>query len=109
MHLLLRQLGDFLARFRADRLDRRATLAEHDLALTLALHIDRLLDAHGAVAQLLPRLRLDRRLIWQFLMQPIEQLLAGNLGREAAHRRVGNLILRVMPWSYGRVLREPRL
>ena len=47
MHLLLGHLGDLLARLGADRLDGRAALAEHDLALALALHIDRLLDAHA--------------------------------------------------------------
>src|SRR5437763_11112691 len=63
VHLLPGQLGDFLARRRADRLDGRAAFAEHDLALALALDIDRLFDAHVAAAQFLPRFGLDRRLI----------------------------------------------
>ncbi len=67
---LLDDLGDLLARLGADRLDGRAALAEHDLALALALDIDRLLDAHRAVAQFLPAVGLDRRLIGQLLVQP---------------------------------------
>src|SRR5215475_3688558 len=41
-------------RLGADRLDGLPALAQHDLALAFALHIDRLLDAHGAVLELLP-------------------------------------------------------
>src|SRR6201999_1838930 len=54
VHLLLGKLGDLLARLRADRLDRCAALAEHDLALAFAFDIDRLLDPRRAVAQVLP-------------------------------------------------------
>src|SRR5258708_35550425 len=40
----LEHLRDLAPRLRADRLDGRPTLAQHDLALALALDIDRLLD-----------------------------------------------------------------
>src|SRR5437588_360721 len=46
VHRLLDQLGDFLARFGADRPDRLAALAECDLTLALALDVDGLLDTH---------------------------------------------------------------
>src|SRR5581483_1567746 len=54
VHLGLGRLGDLLARRLPDRLDGGAAFAEHDLALALALDIDRLLDADVALAQLLP-------------------------------------------------------
>src|SRR5205814_4726699 len=76
MRRLLDRNGDVGARRRPDRLDRLAALAEHDLALALALDIDRLLDAHRAVLELLPDFGLDRRLIRQFLVQPQIELLA---------------------------------
>src|SRR5262245_28969864 len=76
----------------ADPLDGVTGLAEHDLALAFALDVDRLLDPHRAVLELLPGLRLDGRLVGQFLVQPQVQLFARDLGREAAQRRVGDLI-----------------
>src|SRR5262245_55025629 len=39
-------LGDLAPRLGADRLDPLPALAQHDLALALARHIDRLLDPH---------------------------------------------------------------
>src|SRR6202011_3234340 len=44
---------DLAARFAADRLDGLAALAEHDLALAFALHVDRLLDPYRAVLEFL--------------------------------------------------------
>src|SRR5262249_14909388 len=63
VHRMLDRGGDFGARGGPNRLDSLTTLAGHDLALAFALHIDRLLDAHGAVFELLPDLGLDRRLV----------------------------------------------
>src|SRR3954452_20620116 len=83
MHRLVDDFRDLGPRLRADRLDRLAALAEHDLALAFALHEDRLLDAHRAVAQLLPAVRFHGRPVGQFLVQAVEQLLAGDLGGEA--------------------------
>src|ERR1700684_4267325 len=99
MHRLLDRHGDVLARRGADRSDRLAALAEDDFALAFALDIDRLLDAHGAVAKLLPDFGLDSRLIGQFLMQPQKKLFAGDLGGKLTHRRVGDLVLRIKPRS----------
>src|ERR1700722_19493473 len=65
---LLDRGGDVGARRRADRLDRLAVLAEHDLALALALDIDRLLDAHRTVLELLPDFGFDCRPVRQFLV-----------------------------------------
>ena len=48
-------------------------------------------------AQFLPRLGLDRGVIRQFLVQPLEQLLARDLGRELAHRRIRHLVGRIEP------------
>src|SRR4051812_31690407 len=44
MHRRADDIDQFAARLRADILDRLAALAQHDLALALALDIDRLLD-----------------------------------------------------------------
>src|SRR5215208_4915593 len=66
MHRLLRYSRDLFPCFRADGLDRGTAFAEHDLALAFPLHIDRLLDPHRAVPQLLPAVGLDRGLIGQF-------------------------------------------
>src|SRR5215207_2415443 len=72
-------LGDLPACRLADRLDGLAALAEHDLALALALHEHGLLDAHRAVRPLLPLVRLDRGLVGQFLVQALKNLLARDL------------------------------
>src|SRR5215472_7361204 len=88
VHRLLDQPRDLGARRGADCLDGGAALAEHDLALAFALHVDRLLDPYRAVAQLLPHLGLDRRAVGQLLVHLVEQLLAGDLSREAAQRRI---------------------
>src|ERR1700719_5230612 len=84
VHWMLDGRGDVLARRRSDRLDRLAALAEDDFALAFALDIDGLLDAHGAVAQLLPDFGFDRRLIGQFLVQPQKEFLAGDLSGKLA-------------------------
>src|SRR5262249_21755958 len=57
-----------LAGKRADLLDGPALGAEHDLALALARHVDRLLDPDTAVLQFLPVRSLHRELIGKFLM-----------------------------------------
>src|ERR1700722_2049758 len=63
MHRRAMSFADVLTRRGADRLDRAAPLAEHDLAMALAADEDRLLDAGGAVGLFLPLLGLDCRLI----------------------------------------------
>src|ERR1700749_5056597 len=69
VHRVAHDFRQFLARVRADRLDRGAALAEHDLALALALDKNRLLDADRLVLALGPAIGLDGRLIRQLLMQ----------------------------------------
>src|SRR5450631_3526940 len=59
MHRMLDDVGDLAPRFRTDRLDGLAALAQHDLALAHALDEDRLLDTHRAVLEFLPRIGLD--------------------------------------------------
>src|SRR5260370_25580438 len=75
-------LGDFLARFGADRLDGGAALAEHDLALAFALDKNRLLDADGFVLALGPAIVLNGGLILQFLVQLAAGLFPGDFGRQ---------------------------
>ncbi len=86
-------LGDVRAGGHGNLLDGRALGAEHDLPLALALDIDRLLDADAAVLQLLPVGGLDRQSVGELLVQPQEQLLAGDLGGGLAQRSVGQLVL----------------
>src|SRR6202050_4284479 len=97
--MYVRAMGfhDVLARRRADRLDRAAALAEHDLAVALAGDEDRLLDAGRPVGLVLPLISLDRRLIGQFVVQPLDQLLAGDLGGERTDRRLRDLVFRIEP------------
>src|SRR5215207_7507880 len=76
----LGDLGDVAARRLADRLDGLAALAKHDLPLAFALDEDRLLDAHRAVLARLPLVGFDRRAVGQFLLQPLVDLLARDLG-----------------------------
>ena len=97
MHGRAMGLSDVLAGGRADRLDRAPALAEHDLAVALAGDEDRLLDAGRAVGLVLPLVGLDRRLIGQFVVQPLDQLLAGDLGGERTDRRFRDLVLRIEP------------
>src|ERR1700722_10264066 len=94
MHRRAMGFGDVLAGGGADRLYRPSALAEHDLAVALAADEDRLLDAGRAVRLFLPLLGLDRRLIGQFVVQPLDQLLSGDLGRERPDRRFRDLVLR---------------
>src|ERR1700741_1575406 len=54
VHRHAQYVRDLLARFGTDRLDGRAALAEHDLALPFPLDKDGLLDAHGFVLPLGP-------------------------------------------------------
>src|SRR5207302_7220029 len=82
VHRPLQGLAKLLARVGANRLDRGATLAEHDLALALALDKDRLLDPHRTVLALGPARGLDRRLVRQLLVQLAIDLLARDLGGE---------------------------
>src|ERR1035438_6041463 len=91
VYLVLDDLGDFAPRRFADRLEGLPAFPDHDLALTLALHIDRLLDPHIATPQFLPLLGFDRGMIGQLLVQPLEQLLTRDLGRQLAQRRPGPL------------------
>src|SRR6185437_16433270 len=67
MHGGAGDLGDLLARFRTNRLDGGAALAEHDLALAVALDKDRLLDADRTILALGPAVGLDSRLVGQLL------------------------------------------
>ncbi len=39
-------------------------------------------------------------------MQPKEELLAGDLGGELAHRQIGDLILGIVPWTFRQRLGE---
>src|SRR3984957_6975739 len=103
---------DVFARRRADRLDGAPALAEYDLAVALAGDEDRLLDAGRPVGLVLPLIGLDGRLIGQFVVQPLDQLLAGDFGRERADRGLRDLVLRIEPgtgWDHcGETLEEPR-
>src|ERR1700730_3670518 len=67
MHGILDQLRDLLTRFRPDRPDGLAALAERNFSLALALDEDGLLDTHRTVAQFLPDVGLDRGAVRQFL------------------------------------------
>src|ERR1700722_19892996 len=96
MHGLLDELGDFLARIRPDRFDGGAGLAEHDLALALALDKNRLLDANGLVLSFGPALGLDRGAVWKLLMQFLKDFLPRDLGRQLPDRRVRHLVLGIM-------------
>src|ERR1700732_1419895 len=60
VHRPLQHLAQLMARAGADLLDARATLAEEDRALAVALDMDGLLDAHAAVGPVLPLFGLDR-------------------------------------------------
>src|SRR5258708_39108991 len=97
VHGLLGDAGNLAPRFRADRLDGLPALPQHDLPLARALDIDRLLDAHGAVLELLPRIGFDHRLIGQFLVESQIELFAGDLRGQLPQRRVRDLILRIVP------------
>src|SRR5665647_3397126 len=87
MHGHAHDLGQFLARLRADRLDGGAALAEHDLALAFALDKDRLLDTDRFVLALGPAVGLDGGLIRQLLVQLAVDLFPGDLGRQMSLRR----------------------
>src|SRR6185437_6789579 len=54
-------------------------------------------DASRAVGPVRPGVGLDGRLIGQFVVQPLDQLLAGDLGRKRSDRRFRDLVLRVEP------------
>src|SRR5665811_1755136 len=109
VHLVLDDLGDFAPRRFADRLEGLPAFADHDLALALALHIDRLLNTDIAAPQFLPRLSLDRGMVGQFLVQPFEQLLARDLGRQLAHRRIRHLVGLIKPRTWWHAVGEPGL
>src|SRR5664279_4465982 len=89
-------LGDLLAGVRADRLDRGSALAKHDLALAVALDENGLLDPDRLVRALGPAVGLDRRLIWQFLVELPIDLFPGDLGSQMPHRGIRHLILGIV-------------
>src|SRR3954471_4978515 len=99
MHCRAGDFRELLARLRTDRLDGGAGLAEHDLALAVALDKDRLLDADRTVLALGPAVGLDRGLIRQLLMQMAVDLLARDLGRKLPQRRVRHLVLGIVEWT----------
>src|SRR5262245_21631590 len=108
VHLGFDNVGNLFARRLADRLDGLAALAEHDLALAFALDVDRLLDANVPRAQFLPDFGFHRRVIRQFLVQPLEQLFARDLRGELADRRIRHLVGRIEPWPRRNALRQDR-
>src|SRR5690242_2833356 len=63
MNGLANDIGQLLARFRANCLDRCTALAEHDLPLAFALDENRLLDADRFVLALGPAIGLNSGLI----------------------------------------------
>src|SRR4051794_11236473 len=101
MHWNPSDLGDFLARFRADGFDSGAALAEHNLALAIAFHKNRLLDPDGFVVALSPAVRLDGGLVRQLLVQLPEYLFPRDLGRQLPHRSIRHLVLGIMEWPGG--------
>ena len=107
MHRPFQDLGDILARRHGNRLDGLAAGAEHDALLAVAGDIDRLFDADRTVLHLFPLLGLDSGFIWQFVVDAQEQLFTRDLGGEAAHRQVGDLVFRVEPRAGGDVIGEP--
>src|SRR5262249_14796806 len=109
VHRSLDHVRDVAPRIGADRLDALTALTEHDLTLALALDVDRLLDSSRSVLELLPDIGLDRRLIWQLLMQAQIELLARDLGRQLPQRRVGDLVGGIVPWSFRHMPGKPRL
>src|SRR5215471_9078445 len=74
VHRSTHDVSDLLARIRADRLDGRPALAEHDLALAFALDKDGLLDANGMILALGPAVGFDGGLVGQLLVQPLIDL-----------------------------------
>src|SRR6266849_2153223 len=107
MHRLLDQSCDFPARLGPDRLDGLAALSERDFSLALALDEYGLLDTHRTVAQLLPHIGLDGRTVWQFLVKPQINFLPRYFRRQCAHRRIGYLVLRIVPRSGRHMSSEP--
>src|SRR6266567_4480373 len=97
MHGVFYNCDNVAPRLGADRLDGLATLSQYDLALALALDIDRLFDPDRAVLELLPLIGLNRRLIGQLLVQAQIELLARDLRSELPQRRVGDLVLGIVP------------
>src|SRR5262245_61791254 len=107
MHGSLDHGGDLTPGVGTDRLDGLPALAEHDLALAFALDIDRLLDPDRAVLALRPGIGLDGGLVGELLMQAQIELLARDLGRKLAQRRVRDLVLGIVPRPLGYVRGEP--
>src|SRR3982074_1686173 len=99
MHGNADNLRDLLARIRTDRLDGGAALAEHDLALALALDKDRLLDPNRLVLALGPAIGLDGGLVRQLLMQLAIDLFAGDFRRQMPQRRVRHLVFGIVERS----------
>src|SRR5581483_5049721 len=96
VHRLLQDAGELLAGLHAELAHHARAAADHDRLLALALHEDGLLDAHGAFP-LHPRRRLHRDLVGQLVVQAGEYLLARDLRRQKAQRRVRDLVGRIVP------------
>jgi len=99
---------DFRLGREPDRLDHPAAFAQHDGALALALDIDDLADAETPVGELLPAFGLDREGVGKLRAQLQEQLFAGDLRRQLAHRQVGQLVARIVPRPFWQT-RDERL
>ena len=88
------------------RLSRRAALADHDRLLAVALDQDLLADGGRTVRAVLPRLGLDRGGIRQLLVELVDDLLAGQLGRDHPVGGIRHLVLGVEPGTFGQRLGE---
>ena len=94
------------SRLHGNALDGLAMSTDHDLLLAVALDVDGLLDTDAAVAQLLPLRGLNGQAVRQLVMQPDEQLLAGDFRCRLAQRSVGELIVGIEPRPGRHVLRK---
>ena len=92
---MLRDLGSRAAAPIA--FSRAPALADDDRLLAVALDQDLLVDDGRAVGAVLPGLGLDRRRIGQLLVELVDDLLAGQLGRDHAVGRVGDFVLGIEP------------
>ena len=83
------------------------SLADQDRLLAVAQDVDGLVDPHlAAVRRLGPALGLDRDAVGQLLVQAVEDLLAGDLGRQRPVREVGELVLGKQPRALGQLARR---
>ena len=97
----------FLACCFRNRLDGFTTIAQHDTFVTVAHHINNLINAGRTVFMLLPVLSLDCHLIGQLLVQPQGQFLACHFGSNHPQRQIGNLVFRIEPWPLGQTPGQP--